>query len=105
MAHAAIDATFESVSAGGLGDEFDGDGVALLDLPAILRRSEDEAGRSGLVGAVRDEGDFEAVIVVGGGDFELNFLAFLDVQGRRREFVLLGGHFDDLSGLILLSGA
>lgn len=64
VAESAKYATLERIAAGRLRDEFNCDCLALGELPAILRRREDQAGRTIGRRTVGIGIDFESVIVI-----------------------------------------
>lgn len=64
VAESAKDATLKRITAGRLRDEFNRNRLALGQLPAILGRREDQAGRAIGRRAVGIGVDFESVIVI-----------------------------------------
>ena len=104
MAGAAIHTAFKGVGAGGFGDELDVDGLVLLDSPAIPGRRENECGSAIEIGGVGDVVQEEAVIVVDGGDAELDFLAFFDVDNGGQVVEFLSGDINDAGFLLLRLG-
>lgn len=101
VAEAAKHATLERIAARGLRDEFNRNRLGLGQLPAILGRCEDQAGRAIGRCAVGIGVDFESVIVIRRRDAQLDLGSLLDMDWRRREIVFLRRHIDDLSILIL----
>src|SRR6516162_388251 len=94
-------AALERVRAGRLCQKLDRRRFAFLKLPTLLRRDKDQPRFATRFGAVGNGCDFEPMVVVCGGDFELHFGADLNTNRRGRILVLLRGEFDDLRLLIL----
>jgi hypothetical protein len=82
VAKTASMAAFKRICARHVGHEFNRSRFALLELPTVLWRSENQAGRAHRLGAIGNRCNFETVIVVGGCDLELNFGAG-PASGRR----------------------
>lgn len=102
VAETAEDRAAESVGTGALGDKFDDALLIVVELEVVLGFGHAQTGITGLRGAVGIETDLDAVSTVSGANFELNASSFLHANFARREFVLFGGHFDDLSGIATL---
>lgn len=94
-------ATLECVGAGCLRQKLDRGRFTFFELPALLRRSKRQSGGTARIDAVSGGTHFETVIVVGGGDLELNFGACLRMDRRTRVFVLLRRNFNNLRVLTL----
>jgi hypothetical protein len=89
-------ATRKRIRAWRLGQEFNGGWFTLFEQPTVLRRSNGDIR----LGPVGNSGNSEAMVVVGGCNFELNLGAGLHMNGRDRVLVLLGRDFRDLHALI-----
>lgn len=82
------------------GNKLDYRFLAPLELPTVRRRPEHQTGVRGRVLTDWISHDGEAVIPIKGGDLQLDLHSELDVNGRRREFVLSRCHLDYLDTLI-----
>lgn len=80
MARAAGLATLERVRAGCLHQELNRCCFPLLKLPTLLGRDKIQPRFAAQFGAVGNGRDFESMVVVRCGDFELNFGPRLDVN-------------------------
>ena len=94
-------AALESVCTGSLSEELDRCSLSLLKLPTFFRRDKEQPRFAARFGAVGNGCDLEAMVVVCGRDFELNFAAGLNMNRRGRILVLLRCEFDDLRVLVL----
>src|ERR1700675_681124 len=78
---------------------------ALLDLDAVLLRSEYQTGIARRGSPVGVKIDLEAVRVIQRRNLQLHFGALLHMDGRRIELILLGRHVNRLHILVRLQSA
>jgi hypothetical protein len=83
MAQSAGMATLKRVRARRLRQKFNRGRLSLLKLPAVLRRGKNQTSLTPGFSAIGLGPDFEAMIVVDSGDFELNCSPGLHMNQRR----------------------
>src|SRR5215472_164350 len=102
MVNAAGDRTAELVSPRSFRKKFDHGFLTFFELPTVvsLWRLKLETWMDRRISTLGNDRDFEAVISVNRGDFELDSLSRFDMNWRRGEFVLLCRHLDTLGTFV-----
>jgi hypothetical protein len=81
MAHTTRMAAPKRVYTGRLRQKLNRSRLPLFELPAVLRRSKNQATRAVWFRAIGNRSDFETMVVVGSCDLKLNLGAALHVNG------------------------